>query len=222
MKKTIIVIGSARSGTSVLAGILHHIGVNMNPKYNPHPDYPFGSFEDESIQNFTRLLYNSNKDPDYRYIQDDIATARLLIDERDEADMWGFKSTLTHYCLDAFMPYLRGPHIISISRNILDHASSIMKHFRENYGRGLTMLEAMEEVKSDQEAVYTALNRFSDVPQFHIEYERIQSNIIQSAVSISRFLDITVTDEMNQKIIGLYVSRENMKAEYKRIIEANK
>lgn len=214
MKKTVIVIGSARSGTSVLAGMLHYMGVNMNPKYNPHPDYPYGSFEDEYMQDFTRILYNKNKDPDYQYTEEDIDTIKEMIKERNESDVWGFKSTLTHYCLDAFMPYLRKPHIVSVSRNCLDHAFSIVNHNRESYGHNLTMLDALVKVDDDQQAIYTALNRFSNVPQFHIQYERIKHSILQSAKSIAGFLDIKLTDEINQKIISVYVQRLDMIDKY--------
>lgn len=44
--KTVIVLGVARSGTSMVSGLLHFMGVNMNPANNPGPQNPKGSFED--------------------------------------------------------------------------------------------------------------------------------------------------------------------------------
>ena len=40
MKKTFIVLGTARSGTSMIAGVLHKLGVNMNPIDLGHADNP--------------------------------------------------------------------------------------------------------------------------------------------------------------------------------------
>ena len=38
--KTVIILGNARSGTSMVSGIVHHLGINMRPKDNPSVQNP--------------------------------------------------------------------------------------------------------------------------------------------------------------------------------------
>ena len=43
--KTVIVLGNARSGTSITAGMLKILGVGMDSRINPNPFNPKGDFE---------------------------------------------------------------------------------------------------------------------------------------------------------------------------------
>ncbi len=57
--KTIIILGIARSGTSLLAGILNNLGVNMEPKKDLHRDTflnKLGCYEDLSFLNLNREI----------------------------------------------------------------------------------------------------------------------------------------------------------------------
>lgn len=60
MKDCTIIIGSYRSGTSVIAKILNSLGINMGERENANdnPDwYPTGSFNDK----YTRYIYTNPK-----------------------------------------------------------------------------------------------------------------------------------------------------------------
>ena len=58
-EKTVIVLGNARSGTSMASGLLSAIGVNMHHQHNPNPGNPKGAYEDV---NFITLTMNMHRD----------------------------------------------------------------------------------------------------------------------------------------------------------------
>jgi len=95
--KTVVLIGNARGGTSVFAGIIHHLGIRVT-------DDPGLTFEDLAIN---RCL-----------VDDDLVTFKNIVKDYDlKYPAWGFKywKTLNH--IDKILPLIRNSHIINIFRD---------------------------------------------------------------------------------------------------------
>ena len=99
-KKTVMVLGVERGGTSMVAGILRALGVNMGD----------------------RVGFNHE---DAQFIVEDTAVLGRRIQARNkQADVWGFKVPKLVQYLDFFEGALRNPHYIIVYRNLLAVADS--------------------------------------------------------------------------------------------------
>lgn len=70
MKKTcIIVTGMHRSGTSMMAGMLHHCGIYTGPCIQPDKYNEKGYFEDKAVSEINKKLIGDWKDPELKPIK---------------------------------------------------------------------------------------------------------------------------------------------------------
>ena len=122
MSKAIIVLGMHRSGTSLVANILHELGVNMGKNLlSPNPSNPRGYFENRKfvILNHKILALSGGN---WTYPPDKINaeplknTIQRLINE-EKTELWGFKDPCNTLTIEAYIPYLENPHFIICWRN---------------------------------------------------------------------------------------------------------
>ena len=115
----IIVLGAPRSGTSLIAGVLHSRGIAMGSDLlEPDSGNSHGYFEDIDFIDFHRQLLARTAALVGRVFEDstmreqafdfeptpaDITTAKALIEQRSELSSWGWKDPRT--CL--FLPFWR-------------------------------------------------------------------------------------------------------------------
>lgn len=99
----IIVLGTYGSGSSAVAGILHHLGVMMGEKLVPATEAnPKGHFEDAQ---FRRLLYQYRND---RSVLTHIE--QFIINRFIHYPLWGIKEPETLEAILDFAPALEGYH----------------------------------------------------------------------------------------------------------------
>lgn len=136
--KQIIVLGPHRSGTSMVAGILHHLGVFMGEDLvmGNMPEQPTGYFEDrEFLQLNERILSRAGGGwqdiPDQAAINstadrfsEEIAD---LIGRRSEHKIWGWKDPRTCLTLPLYLRFLSNPHIVIVQRDYLAIKASLIK-----------------------------------------------------------------------------------------------
>ena len=206
MKKTVIVLGSARTGTSVLAGIVHRLGVDMHPIDNVRDGYPFGSFEDPKFTGLIVKIWNEKRlkpgyvtPPRLRRIIEGLMCARNA-----SSDSWGWKCALTHRVIDSFMHHIENPYFVVIFRNMIYQAESMQRMMSVNYGQKFTYEMALKKCADDVHALANTLHRYSDVPMLFVSHEDICSDINQSAAEVADFLDIALTPKKLKAINELY------------------
>ena len=133
MKKTVVVLGMHSSGTSMISGILHAIGINMNPS----PSGKVRHYKTNEDVDFFRLnvrilasLKGGWLDPPTK---DQIKGTRfereikVLITNRNKDDLWGFKDPRTCITAPLYHSHLRSPYYILVLRRHEDIAKSIMR-----------------------------------------------------------------------------------------------
>lgn len=109
MSTCILVLGTPRSGTSCVAGILHHLGVPMGKHLLPPDDLnPGGYFQDREFDALITKHLSDNwpvwdtakRDPD-----DPTATkiTELAAARSEEYPLWGVKSNRMIFFLEAFL-----------------------------------------------------------------------------------------------------------------------
>lgn len=132
-QRTLIVLGIARSGTTMVAGALHHLGIDMMGGRRPNP-----VFEDVEIGG---ALDRS-----------DTSALRRLIAQRDGArDVWGWKRPAAVEQMARLERWFRNPEYIVVfrdlfaiaNRNRISVQADVLDNMRqslEQYGRLLELL----------------------------------------------------------------------------------
>jgi hypothetical protein len=124
MKQTVLVIGLARSGTSVVAGIIHHLGCDMGPFDNACILYPNKSYEDKAMTTWANVAESRGLN------EARLEKFRTYVAERNKRDVWGFKTGSLVPLVDKLLPYLRNPFIVWVWRNPLHGTKSDVRALR--------------------------------------------------------------------------------------------
>ncbi len=105
--RCILVLGTHRSGTSMVAGILHHLGVNMGDEMKPaHPTNPAGHFEDMDFLTLNDAVVGDWRNPTMEYVSPTHLHTYEMLAEKKTAQLWGIKDP--RLCITAkwILPFL--------------------------------------------------------------------------------------------------------------------
>ena len=141
MSRSVIVLGQHRSGTSAIAGILHHLGIPMGVPgaiesathtvdgWPAFPSNPHGQFEDNDFVKIFDAGHGSWECPVWWQYSEKTATAAANLIKKREAthDLWGLKSPQLCYTLTYLLKYLSDPVVIAIHRDFNDMVASLTK-----------------------------------------------------------------------------------------------
>lgn len=124
----IVVLGSGRSGTSMIAGILHHLGVVMGQDFiEPTSANKLGFFEDIDFfdLNQNRIRALSDREQALQEIK------TLFRQKRDRAKgaRWGFKHPMTADLIRLYLETEEPMTLILADRPVEDSVESYMKAF---------------------------------------------------------------------------------------------
>ena len=102
--KTVVILGAPRGGTSMVAGVVRELGIDLG----------------------SHLGINHE---DARFLPKDVATIRQRIEERNRSALtWGWKMPHSIDYIDEIEKDLRNPHFIFVFRNLLGVALSQQRH----------------------------------------------------------------------------------------------
>ena len=130
--KTVVVVAMPRSGSSLLAGILHSLGVWMGKDEDLQVGKHLnrcGCYENQDFIAFNEnMLFQAKKMPDHsRRLIDDHEMMESLVKKneqkiknairKNERELWGFKNPTIIYTLPFFHQHLPNPYYIRLDRN---------------------------------------------------------------------------------------------------------
>ena len=138
MGRCVMILGVPRSGTSAVAGVLHHLGIDMGNGHlqNGNRWNPRGYFEDLRWQKLNKQITG----PRYGHRQPATVSERQDAQYKALADLcnvnwlWGMKDPRLCFTAQFIWPHLKDVRIVAVMRNPLSAAMSLMKHSHENYG----------------------------------------------------------------------------------------
>lgn len=139
--KTVVVISLPRSGSSLLAGILHRLGVKMGSNKGLVKGRHANKYGNYENQDFLRLNYYilikagsssfSWADiPNDKEIFDSVQLFKPFIKRiirKNESELWGWKDPSVIYTLPYFEKYLTNPYYIVLKRDIESMVKSHLK-----------------------------------------------------------------------------------------------
>ncbi|NHJ05556.1 MAG: hypothetical protein EAX90_12080 [Candidatus Heimdallarchaeota archaeon] len=151
--KTIVILTIARSGSSLLAGILHRLGVDMGSKddlslskhlnkYGSHENQEFISFSVNLLFDAGILLDFKKRLSDYedemKEVSENYREQFQTLINKHSSELWGFKDASMIYYLPYLGDELENPMYIHLIRNYDSTANSLLdmisnKHWKHEY-----------------------------------------------------------------------------------------
>lgn len=211
--KQIIVIGMHRSGTSMIAGILYHLGIFMgeqlmvdDPETGPTLEQPHGYYEDREFMGInTNILTEAGGGwenvPDRGQLLSacEAKNSELdkLIKKRNRSHItWGFKDPRASLTLPAYLCRLQNLKVILIIRNRSDTIASLLKREKWlSFGKASRLYDNyyhhIWSNLDDTEVDYLAMS-FGGVIRFSEDFVK----------KIIEFLELELTARQYQKALA--------------------
>ena len=206
MAKTVIIIGKARSGSSLTAGVLSHLGVHLGDTLKGANDANArGFFEDIYILYFNikalednHFYINKLPLPDLNCLvpfkKEYSEKAKELIEKSKKDTVWGWKDPRTMWTFPLFSDFIKEPHFIVNYRNLDSIAKSL--EFRDSL--------KIEEGLALSKEYYELVERFFEkyrYPRLNTHYEKYFTDEKESQINnICQFLEIPYKIEALQII----------------------
>lgn len=159
--KQVCVLGRGRSGSSLVAGLLDKMGVDMGKSRPSSPNNPKGYFEDAEMLG---ILDKYVQPIETEYRRDKNFEKDLK--EYKKKGLWGWKSPNTLYLLPSVVKVLDNPHFVVCYRDWKKQAKSIKWAFDPS--------RTEEEAERTIYDYYNLLEKFfklNDYPRLDIKFE---------------------------------------------------
>lgn len=195
-KKTVLVLGMHRCGTSMTASVIQSLGVNIGDNLLPakEGDNRLGYFEEcefISINDQILSLAGGNlvNPPSKENI---IKAARILdeqitnvINKRSSLSLWGWKDPRTSLTFDAYLHKLKNPFIIVCRRSNKAVADSLIK-------RDPSIDRKFAEDLADKynQSIDDVLSRMPFLPRLILNYDNVIDEPKKSVYKVGLFLNI--------------------------------
>jgi len=208
MRKSVLVFGVARSGTSMTCGVIDCMGFNMLtavPKPHQLRHNPKGMFELSHIMGIGQKINEEvKKSNNYIQIAEDLREwmRPRLLDFIPSEGNWGIKSP-TIYGAEILLHYMENPHIVCVFRNVVDQAKSFQMFRLKNDGVKTPLNELVREMADNANKMAQAALRFSQAGYSvdYVTYNDLKHDSWKEAQRIAAFLGIDTTEEMKQKVL---------------------
>lgn len=187
------IIGTPRSGSSLLAGIVHNLGINMGSKLMAACDHnEKGFYEDLEFINVHRHLYgtipNLFDDPIAKNIETVKPAYINLVRQRCTQEKWGVKDPRMVMILEEFSSYLVNCDlkVISTQRPINQSAKSMSKVLNVSYKQGSEIIGRYEVARLD----CLSWAKKNNIEHIVVPYTDIMENTKESVSQVAKFCGI--------------------------------
>ena len=226
-QKTVVVLGAAKSGKSVMAGILASLGVDMGPTGGPDRSNPRGSFEDKDFADLHKEIFErAGKGKNYwdppslesiLALKDEFASKIQELSLRKSRDktVWGWNHPRTILTAELFLPYLNNPHFIVVFRNPVGTANSSVQH-TEKYQDRVHFLQALKLTNFYYGEILKFLEMHPNLPRSFIAFEELVDDPLREARKLAEFLGLEMSEETTKDIHQLVIPREKVEMERKK------
>ena len=181
VEKTVVILGMHRSGTSLVAGILEKLGVNMGERQvGVHWSNPLGHFENiDFVKMDDKILEKAggtwDDPPDISKILELLSDKELMqeienVVKKNEDMRWGWKVPTTSLTIELYLPFLTNPHFIVCYRDPEAIAKSLKK--RDDMDREKALQLTDFYVKS----IKDFFERHPELKYIELQYENVIKN----------------------------------------------
>lgn len=225
MTETYIIIGNARSGTSLTAGLLSIFGISMDADIMaPDRFAPKGYYESDAAKNINYRIfelarpgfeYPNNQHLWYHPTLEDIQAQVGRADDEisafvaagNKSEKWGFKSPITALTLDHFLPHVSNPKIIATVRNPLENAEVAHLIY------GVDFLRALKAVNYCNYVVAKQIEE-KQLDHIFINFTDYKTDAMKVAEDLAKFCGIEMTADMRRKVNNFVIKGQFGKKKY--------
>ena len=215
MKKTVVVLGMHRSGTSLVSGILKNLGVNMGDVLlGSNFGNPTGHFEDLEFLKLNNAIlksacggWDNPPSPEKIASQKKIFSDRikLLVERRNSnSEIWGWKDPRTCLTIDLFLEHLINPHIIICQRTHKEILKSLHLRGKIQYKDGIELVDYYEERISE------FLQKHSSLRCLFLNHAENLKNPDSMIASIIEFLETSPDKKSISNARKLFSSKQKI------------
>jgi len=222
--KAIIVLGQERSGTSMVAGILKIVGIDMGKDRVLTGWNPKGSFEDLEFRNLSKEIYQSLNahylrppaDEQLNHLEKFEERIKQLIYKREKGggiwgreDHWGWKDPKSILLIDSFLRHITNPYFIIPVRNLTKIRNSIWEVENIGHTRATNLVEFYDK------KIKEVIEKYPKVPKIYCEFDDLRLNPIKEAEKISKFVYGVegIEEEATKKIKKFIIPADRVKRE---------
>ena len=180
---SIIILGTPRSGTSCIAGILHNLGIHMGYRLKCGDAWnPIGYYQDEDIEAILHKYLGDWQFPKWTTMQTSAEVKQWAQNRAEENRVWGVKSNRLVYYLQSFLEGAGPTKIILTKRNI-EHSKA---SWQARSG------DEPDPVINIAEAIPAALDACGVKPDLIVDYDHLVENPIFGVTKIARVCGVKV------------------------------
>lgn len=204
--KTIVVLGMHKSGTSMIAGILEKLGVNIGKELlGSHWSNPLGHFENvEFLKLNEKILKEAggswNNPPEKEKIlalRDEFSAEIQKLVEKEESEIWGWKDPRTNLTIELFLPYLKNPYFLVCHRDTLAIAKELKERDKMEIREGENLTKVYEE------RINEFFQKYPELKRLDLYYEEVTSHPEKWLKEIINFLKIKPTEQQYNEALNM-------------------
>lgn len=206
LSKCVVVLGAHRSGTSVCAGVLHHLGVNMGTRLLPaNEKNPKGFFEDLDISDLHHLMIGSWHDPTDKVTPALIEKYFKLIKKKSNQALWGVKDPKLCMLMEDFSEIVKKFNLLSVinvNRSLDNIINSVMS---VTFGKNVILVADENEKK-----LFRDIN-YDDAKKITTTYIQSKNAFLESynGKRLDVDYDVMIMDpEKSVKTIASFIQKE--------------
>ena len=218
--KEVIILGMHRSGTSMVGGVLSHLGVDLgDDSPGRQISNPLGHFEDRDFLEINAAILAEaggswDHPPQAKKILENgklfFPQIQKLLDSRRESNQgmpWGWKDPRTSLTLELFAPYLSNALFIWCQRNPDEIAASLWQRNKIIHEEGLELVKVYE----DRIAEFFSKNR--ELPLLKVSYQDVIEHPEVWVKSLISFLDLSPNEDQVDHAIAFVLTPKGLKLE---------
>lgn len=219
--KIIIVLGMHRSGTSMIAGILSKIGINMGKRMlGRTPSNPLGHFEDEDFFNLNKKILeftggnwrNPPNEEDILAQKDKFKKEILnLISIKNKEKYWGWKDPRINLTMQLYLPYLKNPYFIVCHRQAKVVAESLLQRDRIEIQEGIKLWEIYEK------RIDIFFKEFSKLKRLDLYYENVMAEPEETVRRIIDFINLNIAKERYENAVDFILPKKEIRKLSKKV-----
>ncbi len=179
--KTVIVLGAARGGTSMAAGLVSMLGINMGERIDPPTNEDLDFIEG-------REPLPAIPNPDHPEHTRVLVRLLGLVNARNQKHHdWGWKDPLSFVYVAPLLSHLRNPHFVVVFRDLFSISA------REKVATGVNTLDTFSRAQKNYAWLLEMLKR-RDAPALLTGYEKVVLNPEAYARDLCAFLGHSASD----------------------------
>lgn len=194
MSTCILVLGTPRSGTSCVAGVLHHLGVPMGERLMPANDWnPAGFYQDEDFEDILNEALGRGQWPDWTTSKPSLngtfaRRIRTLAAARSaQYPVWGVKSNRLAFYWNALNAGAGTVKVIVTRRPIADSIASW--EARTGYGDG----HEFNPIRKMARAIVEGARQMGVTPAMTVDYNELLQDTGTIVDQIANVVGVPVT-----------------------------